>query len=351
MAIPTMDGITSETITTERISTRLLSCGPADGTPVVFVHGNVSDATFWEETMLALPDGFRGLAYDQRGYGESDPEKKIDATRGMGDLSDDLKALLDTLGIASAHLVGHSAGGSVLWRFIMDHPGLCKTVTLVSPGSPYGFGGTKGLDGTPLSDDFAGSGGGTVNADFPKMIVAGERSADQGTPRWTMNSFYWKPPFSSSREEDLLSSMLRTHVGEQDYPGDMVASENWPMAAPGKYGMVNALSPKYLKDINHLYDIDPKPAILWVYGAEDQIVSDASFFDVANLGRMGLVPGWPGEDVAPPQPMISQTRAVLEKYASAGGTYKEIAIVDAGHSAYIEKPEDFNLAFHAHIQA
>ncbi len=77
-----MDGITPKTITTERITTRVLFSGPENGTPVLFLHGNTSSATWWEETMLALPEGFRGIAHDQRGFGDADPAKHIDATRG-----------------------------------------------------------------------------------------------------------------------------------------------------------------------------------------------------------------------------------------------------------------------------
>ncbi|RLC87291.1 MAG: hypothetical protein DRJ03_06315 [Chloroflexi bacterium] len=48
-----MDGVTAETITTDRITTRVLCTGPEDSVPVLFLHGNFSSATWWEETMLA----------------------------------------------------------------------------------------------------------------------------------------------------------------------------------------------------------------------------------------------------------------------------------------------------------
>lgn len=351
MTIPTLPGVTARTVTSPRLSTRVLFSGPEGGVPVIFLHGNVSTATFWEEIMVAMPDGFRGIAPDQRGYGGADPNEKIDATQGLGDLAVDLAALMDTLDISNAHVVGHSAGGNVLWRFMMEFPERILSVTLAAPGSPYGFGGTQGLEGKPNSHDFAGSGGGTVNPHFAPMLEAGERGTDDpGSPRNVMNTFYLKPPARFAREEDLLSSMLATHVGEQDYPGDMVASENWPNVAPGVYGMVNALSPKYAADPGKLLKINPKPPVLWVRGADDQIVSDNSMFDMATLGKMGLVPGYPGEETHPPQPMIGQVRAVLEKYGEAGGEWQEVVIADAGHTPYLEKPDEFNAAFHAHLQ-
>jgi len=346
MSVPTLDGITSRTVSTARLTTRVLFSGPDDGIPVLFVHGNVSSATFWEETMLALPDGFCGIAPDQRGYGEADVSKKIDATRGMGDLADDLIALLDHLGIERAHVVSQSLGGNVVWRLMMDAPERILTVTQIGPGSPYGFGSTKDVNGTPTNDDFAGSGAVLTNPELIRLIGEGDRSADnQFSPRNVMQASYFKPPFRPAREEDFLSSMLTLHLGEQDYPGDSVPSENWPGFAPGVWGPNNALSPKYMNDPARLYTIDSKPPVLWVRGADDRIVSDQSLTDVGTLGTMGLIPGWPGAEVFPPQPMLGQIRAVLEQY----GAYEEVVFEDCGHSPYIEKPDAFNRVFHEHI--
>ncbi len=349
MPIPTLDGITAKTITTPRITTRVLFSGPDDGIPVLFLHGNASSATFWEEIMTMLPDGYRGIAPDQRGYGDADPDVKIDAIRGMRDLSDDAIALLDHLGIDQAHIAGHSAGGSVIWCVMMDYPGRLLSVTQANPGSPYGFGGTKDVEGTMCYPDGAGSGGGIVSPTFAEAIKNDDRSDGPQSPRTIMNSFYWKPPFKAAREEELLSSMLSEHIGDKEYPGDTVSSANWPMSAPGKFGPANALSPLYVGDVSALYRIDPKPPVLWVRGADDQIVSDNSMFDVGTLGAAGAIPGWPGADVFPSQPMVGQTAAVLDKYREAGGSAEEFVMQDTGHSPYIEKPAEFNAKFHAFI--
>jgi pimeloyl-ACP methyl ester carboxylesterase len=352
MPVPTLPGITPKTITTTRMTTRVLMSGDDTGIPVLFLHGNASSATYWEETMLALPSGCRAIAPDQRAYGDADPGAKIDATRGLADLADDAAALLDYLDIDKAHIVGHSLGGSVVWQLLMDHASRFLTATVVCPGSPYGYCGTKDLDGTPCYDDFAGSGGGIVNAAFAQRMAAGDRGVDnpQSAPRIVMNTFYWKPPFVPAREEDLLSSLLSAHVGSQDYPGDFVASPNWPGVAPGVFGPSNALSPKYNRQVERLYAIQPKPPVLWVRGSDDQIISDQSLFDVGTLGLLGAIPGHPGADVHPSQPMVSQTRAVLQKYAAAGGRYEEVVIADTGHTPYIEKPDEFNRHFHAFIR-
>lgn len=347
MPIPTLPGITAQTVTTPRLTTRVLFSGSDTGTPVLFIHGNASSATFWEETMLALPNGFRAIAPDLRGYGDADRSVLIDATRGMGDFADDMIALLDHLGIEKAHIIGHSLGGAVCWQLLREYPERLLTVTLAAAGSPYGFGGTKDAEGTLNFPDAAGSGGGTVNPAFPQQMAAGDRSSEPNSPRDIMLKFYFKPPFKPAREEDLLSSLLSEHVGPQQYPGDMTPSENWPNVAPGVYGPINALSPKYAGDVSKIWKNAVKPPVLYIYGADDQIVSDTSFFDFGTLGAFGVVPGWPGADVAPSQPMISQNKAVLSNYEQNGGKVTIIELADCGHTPFIEKPNEFNEAFHA----
>ncbi len=352
MSVPTLEGVTAKTVTTERITTRVLFTGPDDGIPVLFLHGNASSATWWEETMLALPAGYRGIAPDQRGFGDADPARKVDATRGTGDWADDAVALLDHLGIEKAHIVGTSLGGSVIWRMLMESPDRFLSATLADPGSPFGFGGTKDVDGTPCYEDFAGSGGGLTNPEFLKRLTEKDRSMDSPfSPRMALRTLVVKPPFIPAREEDLLTSMFTIHLGEQDTPGDHVPSPNWPYVAPGVWGPANALSPKYAGDISRLYEAEPKVGILWVRGSHDLAVSDSAASCPGMLGSMGLIPNWPGMDVYPPQPMLGQIRNVLEKYAASGGSYREVVIQDAGHVPFIEKPEEFNAVFHAHIEA
>jgi hypothetical protein len=161
-----------------------------------------------------------------------------------------------------------------------------------------------------------------------------------------MNSFYWKPPFVPEREEDLLSSLLTERIGLDKYPGDFLPSTNWPNVAPGKFGPINALSPKYVGDsVEKFINVENKPFILWIRGEADQIVSDNSLFDFGTLGQLELVPGWPGEDVYPPQPMVSQTRHVLNQYKEKGGDFEEVVMVDTAHTPYVEKPQEFMSIF------
>jgi pimeloyl-ACP methyl ester carboxylesterase len=71
-------------------------------------------------------------------------------------------------------------------------------------------------------------------------------------------------------------------------------------------------------------------------------VSDASLVDLGQLGLLGAVPGWPGADAYPPQPMVGQMRAVLDQYRAAGGRYAEHVLPGCGHSPHLERPAEFH---------
>jgi pimeloyl-ACP methyl ester carboxylesterase len=344
--------ITSHHIATDRLQMQVHTSGDS-GTPVLFIHGNASSSVYWKGLMESLPAGFRGIAPDLRGYGDTE-DLLIDASRGFGDWVDDIQSLLTALSMDRFHVVGHSLGGALIFSLIGEMSEKILSATLINPGSPFGFGGTKDAVGTACYDDFAGSGGGVVNPEFARLMGQNDRSSNnpQASPRVVMNSFYWKPPFQPENEEELLTGLLSQKTGENRYPGDFVPSSNYPFVAPGKYGPINAASPKYLGDsIQKFVQAAQKPSILWVRGSDDQIVSDNSLFDFGTLGKMGLIPNYPGEAVYPPQPMVSQTRHVLDQYQAAGGNYREEVMENTAHSPYLENQTGFNGLFHPFLQA
>ncbi len=339
--------VVSQTITTSRLKTHLLTAGPDDGTPVCFIHGNVSSRRFWDETLAALPSRYYGFAPDLRGFGDSEA-LPVDATRGLRDYADDIASLLDALGyIASGstpvHLVGWSMGAGVAMRFAIDYPERVASLVLMSPLSPFGFGGTKDVAGTLCWPDAAGSGGGTANPEYVERLARKDRSEESAlSPRAVMNALYFKPPFrvEPEREEAYVTALLTTAVAEGNYAGDSTTSENWPGVGPGTRGVNNAMSPKYC-NLSGFAAITPQPPVLWLRGDSDQIVSDTSLLDFGTLGQLGAVPGWPGADVFPPQPMVSQLRSVLYTYRNAGGSYREEVVANSGHSPHIEQPATF----------
>ena len=347
--IPTLPGVASRMVGTSRLRVHLREAGPPGGEPVVLLHGNASSSVFFEELMLGLADRYRVLAPDVRGYGHTE-RAVVDATRGAGDAADDLAALLDALGIdAPIHLLGWSMGGAWATRFLLDHPRRVRTLTLQAPASPFGFGGTRDERGTWSAPDAAGSGAVAPSAELAARIAAGDQGEESPqSPRCVMNASFWKPPFRPAREEAYLAGLLDMAVGPDHYPGDSVPSSWWPGRGPGRRGWVNALSPRYC-DHSALAAVPGGPPVLWVRGADDVIVSDASLFDLATQGQLGLVPGWPGREIAPPQPMIRQTRAVLDGYRAGGGAVTEVLFPDCGHSPHIEHPARFLALFRSHL--
>src|SRR3954447_7025250 len=77
------------TVAARGISQNVLVTGPADGTPVLLVHGNCSSAAFWVPLVRHLPPTLRLVAPDLRGYGRSETAP-VDATRGLRDFADDV---------------------------------------------------------------------------------------------------------------------------------------------------------------------------------------------------------------------------------------------------------------------
>ena len=333
------DGISSRLIDTDRLSVNILERVGDDPetsaeNTIVFIHGNVSSSLFWQELMQDLPSDLRVIAIDLRGFGGTE-SLPVDATRGVRDFSDDVHATLEALGIETAHLVGWSMGGGVVMQYALDHPVL--SLTLQAPVSPYGFGGTR-RDGSRLTEDDAGCGGGGANPDFVQRLIDRDMTDESPTsPRSVFRSGYVAPGYASDHEDVWVESMNTTSTATGNYPGDGVASENWPGFAAGAIGVLNTMAPRYF-NTSGLIDLAEKPPILWVHGTADAIVSDASYFDLNHLGAVGIVPGWPGADVAPAQEMVAQTRDVLDAYRAAGGAVTEVSLDGVGHAPPLARP-------------
>jgi pimeloyl-ACP methyl ester carboxylesterase len=321
---------------------------------VLLLHGNVSSSLFFRPMLDDLPAHWHVVAPDLRGYGESEAQP-IDSTLGVSGWSQDLWLFLDAIGWhdQAVHVLGWSMGGGIAMQMAIEAAARLASLTLIAPLAPYGYGGTIDAEGTPAFPDHAGSGGGMANRAFVDLLAAGERGADNpNTPRAVMLKFYVNPGFhpAPAIEEEWVTAMLSTRTGDEYYPGTTVPSPNWPGAAPGTRGILNALSAKYI-NLSGLVAIQPKPPILWIRGAHDAIVADRALLDIATLGAIGVVPGWPGATIMPPQPMVRQTRAVFDAYAVKGGRYREVVFSHSGHSPHLEEPTRFYEEFVPFIEA
>src|SRR3954468_3244909 len=354
-AVPLLPGIVATDVPTARLTQQVLHPAEVDpsagGEALLFVHGNVSSAAFWQPQLLTLDPRWRPLAVDLRGYGGTEP-LPIHAGRGPRDWADDLSALVDALHLERVHLVGWSMGAGVVLRLLLDRPEAVASVALVSPVSPYGFGGTTGSRGALVHPDGTGSGGGAANPAFVAAIAAGDTTADTPiSPRSVLRAHYVAPgslPLDPELEDVYVASMLTTRTGPDHYPGEPVTSQPWPHVAPGPRGVLSTMAPTVF-DVSGIVDLAEKPPVLWIRGDADQIVSDTSLFDLAFLGSLGAVPGWPGNKAFPPQPMVTQTRSVLDRYAATGGAYREVVLPRVGHSPHVERPQEFAVALLEHL--
>lgn len=100
------------------------------GPPLVLVHAGVADARMWEPVLPELSRSCRVVRYDMRGFGRSR------AAAGTFASARDLNGLLDTLGIADAHVVGASMGGCVALEFAATHPARVASLVLLAPSLP-----------------------------------------------------------------------------------------------------------------------------------------------------------------------------------------------------------------------
>ena len=104
-----------------------------DGPPVILVHGLTASIAFWYNTKVfpELINQFRVTAYDLKGHGYSQSTPTGYTSR---DLAGDLVALMDTLGIERARIIGHSYGGSVTLHFALLYPDRCDGIVLCDTG-------------------------------------------------------------------------------------------------------------------------------------------------------------------------------------------------------------------------
>jgi 3-oxoadipate enol-lactonase len=105
-----------------------------DGPVVTFSHSLACNLSMWDEQARALKGRYRVLRFDTRGHGQSGAPAGADS---LEQLSDDLKALLDGLGIPATHFVGLSMGGMIGQVFALKHPAMVQSLVLCDTTSRY----------------------------------------------------------------------------------------------------------------------------------------------------------------------------------------------------------------------
>jgi len=121
--------IQRETGYAEVNNTRLYYEIAGSGDTLVFIHGNFGDNRHWDGQFEALAKNYNVIRYDVRGYGKSSLPVEGESYSNH----DDLKALLEHLGISNAHVCGLSMGSGIAVDFALAYPKMCESLILIGP--------------------------------------------------------------------------------------------------------------------------------------------------------------------------------------------------------------------------
>jgi pyruvate dehydrogenase E2 component (dihydrolipoamide acetyltransferase) len=130
------------TVAADGRSLRVGRAGPETGVPAVLIHGYAGDLNNWLFNVEAMAAVAPVIAIDLPGHGGS---SKDVGDGSLKTLADTVGAALRALGVARAHLIGHSLGAAVAARLAADHPELAQSLTLIAPA---------GFSATGVSEPF-----------------------------------------------------------------------------------------------------------------------------------------------------------------------------------------------------
>ncbi len=127
--------IESLTVRTARHATHYLAAGPVAGPLMIFVHGWPELSLSWRHQMPVFAGlGFRVIAPDMRGYGQS-TNYRTHAAYAQSEVVRDMIELIDSLGREQAIWIGHDWGCATVWSLARLHPDRCVAVAnLCVPG-------------------------------------------------------------------------------------------------------------------------------------------------------------------------------------------------------------------------
>lgn len=225
------------------------------GNLVLFLHGIGGNRTNWRDQLPVFAPHFLSVAWDARGYGESDD---YDGPLDFGDIARDLIRLIDHLGASRAHIVGLSMGSQIASDFYARHPSRVASLVLS---------------------------GGRMNA--------GDRTPAQ---RKEFIRLRQEPLLAGKSPRDMAPAVAKTLLG--------------PAATPDHYNrLVDSMAAlhgeSYLKAIEATNNYDAWPDIaairvpaLLVYGADDRLnpasigraaaaqIPDSQFVEIPNAGHL-----------------------------------------------------------------
>jgi 3-oxoadipate enol-lactonase len=157
------------------------------GEPVVLVHGFSLDRRMWDDQWNVLADRYRVMRYDARGFGRSSPPERSPYAN-----YEDLRLLIDCLGLQHPHLVGLSMGGGIVLDFAIAYPNELRSLTVI--------------------DSIVGGYTGWSQG-FRRGLGYGETARHQGLQA-AIEAWLTHPFFEAARQQPSVAARLRQIVGE-----------------------------------------------------------------------------------------------------------------------------------------
>jgi pimeloyl-ACP methyl ester carboxylesterase len=109
--------------------TRLYYEAAGSGDAILLIHGSGGDRRHWDEQFEVFATNYRVVRFDVRGFGNSAMPVEGQLYR----CNDDIKALLEFLGISKAHIAGFSLGCGFAVDFVIGHPEMSRSLIAVGP--------------------------------------------------------------------------------------------------------------------------------------------------------------------------------------------------------------------------
>jgi|SRR5436190_9032820 len=156
------------------------------GVPVIFLHANTGTVDAWEKQVAAFTGaGFRFIAYDRRGWGQSKSSSNGPASTG----ADDLLALADHLKIDKFHLVSTAGGGFIGVDFVLSYPQRVRSFTLNCSTS-----GITDPDYVTATQRMRPEGFANLPSTFLELSPSYRFSNPEGVAKWSSIEEHNRPP-------------------------------------------------------------------------------------------------------------------------------------------------------------
>ncbi len=209
-----------------------------EGQPVVLIHSGITDSRSWSPQFAELAQQLRVVRYDLRGFGQSA------VPRGPFSNLADLLAVMDTVGLDSAALVGTSLGGSIALDAALEYPDRVRALVLVASGY-------SGRIRSPEEKE--------IMAEWARANEAGVDAATEKTLEIWIDGRGDKAATVEPEVREAISQMFR-HVYER-YVED-VASDVIPTPAAGRLSEVRVPTLVMIgdRDLDHVIETSARLA-------------------------------------------------------------------------------------------